>query len=113
MKKDGLFLFSTHHRVFRGGFIPFWFKKFFKFYLLKPLGFRIEELNFGDRFFDRETIDNGKTFLTKQYIHIPSIRKVKSMLKSVGFNILEIRKDLQVSKNKKIKYPPVLYICKK
>ena len=59
----------------------------FRFYILKPLGFNISEIDFGDRFFKRETL--GTEFSTdKQYIHISSLTEIKRLAKNNGFELL-------------------------
>jgi ubiquinone/menaquinone biosynthesis C-methylase UbiE len=114
LKKGGIYIFSAHPRTTE--FFKFWANQWFRFYILKPLGFEIDEQDFGDRFFERETTDTNteKTFKDKQYIHIPTINEVKKLIINSGFEILEINTQLQISeKDNKRMNPPVYYICKK
>jgi ubiquinone/menaquinone biosynthesis C-methylase UbiE len=113
LKNDGILIFTSHTRyLFSKHFFVFlWL--WFRFYIFKPLGFNIEEIDYGDRFFSREASDSGRTFKTKQYIHIGSVKEIKKQIEDVGLEILKINNDLQMSETNVRKNPPYYFVCKK
>ena len=109
LKEGGIFIFTTHRRTFSKGFMLFWMKQWIRFYVLKPLGMRILERDFGDRFFAREDHARGSLH---QYVHIPSIREVERAIRESGFGILEIA-DRPIPDTSARRTPPVFYVCEK
>lgn len=108
---DGVFIFSTHQRSLSKGFVFFWIRQWVRFYILKRLGLRIPELEYGDRFFARETL-NGYS-KDQQYVHIPTVKEVERDLEQTGFQIIEINTELQISDADVRRKPPVLYACRR
>jgi ubiquinone/menaquinone biosynthesis C-methylase UbiE len=113
LESGGVFIFTAHQRVWNGGFFLFWFRQWVRFYMLKPPGFPILEEEFGDRFFDREVHATERTYISQQYIHIPSVREVSNIIKESGFKLLEVNGSSQISQTDKRKYPAVFYVCQK
>ena len=124
LKPSGYYIFTTHIRKLKGSYIIFWIKQWIRFFMLKPLGFNIDEVDFGDRFFIRETIA-GKKLKQKQYIHIPTIEEVKKQIDVSGFKLIYMssmknlsQEDSQMrraalSSKEYCDFSPILYVCRK
>ena len=86
LRPNGYFIFTTHVRGFR----LLWVKQWIKLFLLKPLGFKIREIEVGDRFFkDRKR--------EEQYINIPAKRDVLCQIFRAGFELVYNEKDNVIS----------------
>lgn len=124
LKPGGYYIFITHIRKLGGSYIMFWIKQWIRFFILKPLGFNIEEVDFGDRFFVRESI-SGKESKQKQYIHIPNVKEVKKQINASGFELVEMTsmKDISsedsqmgratLSTKEHPTLSPIFYVCRK
>lgn len=113
LKPGGTLIFTAHPRVIFGEYRSFWIKEWLRFYLLKPFGFPFKGVDFGDRFYDRESKDTEITYKTGQYIHIPSVNEVKKAIRKAGMTLLEANGDHQISKEDIRRHPPVFFICTK
>ncbi len=107
LKKNGVFVFTIHPRKWFTKNFFFWLLKYFKFYFLKPLGFHIQEFDFGDRFFTRESIDNKPS--TKQYIHIPDAGFVIQQIEKSGFKLIHTSFEF----GEDLKSRPRFFVCQK
>ena len=123
LKPGGHYIFTAHKRYYSDFYCLFWIKQWVKFYILKPLGFKIKEIDFGDRFFRRHIGD--KKLKQKQYIHISSIKEVKKQIKESDFKLVyqasmggisKIDADSQkasLAKRDNAAKTPIFYVCKK
>jgi ubiquinone/menaquinone biosynthesis C-methylase UbiE len=113
LKPGGTLVFSIHPRLYNLEHARFWIKQAKRFYMLKPLGFEINEEEFGDRFFTSENLDGPQTYDTCQYIHMPRVSKVTEQVQKADFKLLEVNDELQISLSDVRKHPPVFFVCRK
>ncbi|MDD4332577.1 MAG: methyltransferase domain-containing protein [Patescibacteria group bacterium] len=123
LKPGGIFILTAHQRYYSLLTIFFWLKQWLKFYLLKPLGFTIKEIDFGDMFFVRPYKKENKKVL--QFIHLTSQKEVEVQIKNSGFKLLErikiselsrqdaIERQSSLSKHFNSFKSPIFYICQK
>ena len=114
LKSNGVFIFSSHIRIVGvfGKWIPLWIKQFFKLYLLKPLGFKIAEEEWGDRFFNKE---GSLAYSQPQYTNIPSLKLVKQQIAEAGFELVynNYRFNVENQGQKKKTSNCMFFVCKK
>ncbi len=123
MKPGGYFILTAHQRYYTGAYLFFWIKEWIKFCILKPLGFKIQEIDFGDLFFKRNY--PNKEIKQRQFIHLTSKKEVEKQIKNVGFNI-KLRQTMgelskrdaglmrgSLSKKFNSYKSPVFYVCLK
>lgn len=115
LKKDGIFVTSTHKRVMGSEFTKFWIKEWFRFYVLQTLGLtETKKDSFGDIDFEEKFLNRkGKGEVLKQSIHIPNIHDFISDVEKYGFSTQEVIEDMQRYPDENRKTPPVVYIFKK
>jgi SAM-dependent methyltransferase len=99
----GVLLFSTHTRP-RAVFHPRWGWRWIRWYVRKAFGMRCLEMDFGDLLFVRSL---PVAHNMKQYVHIPTMRYVKALLRARSFELVETKREHGV------RHKPLLYIAKK
>ncbi len=107
LKPGGIFIFTFHQRKLIGKYLFFWIWQWIRLYILKPLKFKVDELDFGDRFFKRES--SGVDFKDKQYIHIASKKEVINQVGNAGFKIIYSGSGLSEHSGSK----PIFIVCQK
>jgi len=113
LRPEGVLIFTAHPRVYARRFALFWLQQALRFSVMKPLGFDIPEVDYGDRFFEREPSEPGSTHRTTQYIHIPSRGEVCAQIADAGLALLEANGELQISAQDIMTHPPVFYVCRR
>lgn len=96
LKPDAHFILTAHQRYYSGSYLFLWVKLWFKFYILKQLGFKIPEVDFGDWFFQRNYLENGKKRF--QFIHFTSQKEMEQMIEKAGFALVMRKKIGELSK---------------
>jgi ubiquinone/menaquinone biosynthesis C-methylase UbiE len=109
LKKNGIFIFSSHRRVWASKWFFFLVWTWFRFYVLKKLGFRVWEESFGDRLFKRESSSVDEEYDTKQYIHISSEDEIRRQLDEANFEVLFVGSGL----NEQSKTRPMFFVVRK
>jgi len=109
LKKNGIYIFSSHRRAWNSKWFFFWVWMWFRFNILKKLGFKIWEEAFGDRLFKRESSSKDEEYDTKQFIHISSEDEIREQLSEVGFEVLFVGSGL----SEQSKTKPMFFVVKK
>lgn len=86
IKPGGYFIFTSHIRNLWGKYFWFWLGQWAKLYLLKPIGFKIDEQEWGDRFFKRES--SNLRYTSKQYTCIPSLKEIIQDINKTDFELV-------------------------
>jgi len=119
LRPGGHYIFTTHIRAIKLNRAPFWMKQWMKCFVLKPLGWPVEEEDFGDRFFDRLTETDDPAIKSvwagtrqRQFVHISTDRIVQTMVHDAGFQLIRSARGTAISANDPPS-SPMFYICKK
>lgn len=116
LKPGGYFVLVAHVRV-SGDFGWFWIKSFFKFFILKPLGFKIKEVDFGDYIFIRNV--DGVDLNQNQFMHIANKKNIIGQLKKSGFNLVFAKRENEITKSdvhdqdNVYNHAPMFFVCQK
>lgn len=113
LKPGGCLIFTTHVRTL-SGFTFFWFTQLCKHFILKPFGFSIDEEEWGDRFFSKETsaTDDIPQY-ERQYAHIPSVTETKKAIAAAGFELEYYERSNVIAGMRDRIHSPMFYVCRK
>lgn len=75
------------------------------------MNFNIKEVDFSNYFYNIE--GTSKQSNQKQYMHRPSLKKVKEQITKVGFDLVFNERSDVISSKKTREAPPMFYVCKK
>ena len=120
LRPGGFYIFTTHLRdVMRLSQRPFWIKQWIRGSLLKPLGWPVEETEYGDRFFNRiaevedpELKRKWANTRQRQYVHISSDRAVQSLIRAAGFELVERLRGNAIAPDDPPS-SPMFYVCRR
>lgn len=112
LRDKGIFIFTTHERKFYSSRMLFWIYMWIKLFIIKPTWFEVREIDYWDLFFKRIVDSEMWLLASEQFMHIPTIKEVKDMIKKSGLTVLEINNN-HISETDSRDTPPVFYVCKK
>jgi ubiquinone/menaquinone biosynthesis C-methylase UbiE len=111
LKPEGYFIFTFHKRQFFGQELV-WTLQAIRLYVLKPLGYKTKELDFGDFYFNR---DSETTYPIEQFVSFLSVKEVKEIMEGVGFKveIMKMRSELTKEDAKLTSGDVMFCVCRK
>lgn len=111
LKPNGYYIFSFHKRSIVGQEL-LWLIQLIKIKLLKPLGYKTKETDFGDFYF---TKDSETTYPIAQFVSFLSPKEVQNIYTSIGFEIelMKMRSELCSEDNTLPSGDVMFFVCKK
>jgi len=97
LKPNGYYIFTAHKRTFFGQEL-IWITQFIRLYLLKPLGYKTLEKDFGDYYFTR---DSETSYPISQFVSFMDVNEVKKIHEALGFSLklMKMRSDITKEDN--------------
>src|SRR3989344_9168660 len=86
LKPGGVLILTAHKRYYDLRTTFFWLGQFIKLHVLKPAGLKAKELELGDIFFRRQSIDNHK-LKQQQFIHMSREKEVEKQINNSKFKL--------------------------
>ena len=123
LKPGGIFILTAHRRYYALNNLLPWVIRWIKYYILKSIGIKIDEIEFGDLFFNRHV--GEERLKQRQFIHMTGVGEVEEQITKAGFKLIlaksmgEVaRQDAEtmkasLSKNFNSYKSPFFYVCEK
>lgn len=111
LKPGGYYIFTFHKRLIFGQELT-WFTQLIRLHLLKPLGYKTKDLEFGDFYFNR---DSETTYPVEQFVSFLNVSKVRKMFEKIGFKIdlAKMRSEITESDKNLTSWDVMFFVCRK
>jgi len=92
LKPNGHYIFTSHKRTFFGQEL-IWITQFVRLYLLKPLGYKTLEKDFGDYYFTR---DSETSYPVSQFVSFMDVNEVQKIHEDLGYTtkLMKMRSEI-------------------
>jgi SAM-dependent methyltransferase len=95
LKPNGHYIFTAHKRTFFGQEL-IWITQFIRLYLLKPLGYKTLEKDFGDYYFTR---DSETSYPISQFVSFMDVNEVKKLHEGLVFKTKLMKMRSEITKD--------------
>lgn len=111
LKPGGYYIFTVHKRTFFGQEL-IWITQFVRLYLLKPLGYKTLEKDFGDYYFKR---DSETTYPIEQFVSFMDVNEVKKLHEGLGYEVvlMKMRSEITKEDDTLTSGDVMFFVCKK
>ncbi len=111
LKVGGHYIFCVHKRNFFGQELT-WITQMIRLYILKPLGYKTKEMDYGDYYFRK---DSETTYPIQQFVNFMNVEDVKKLHEQLGFKLelMKMRNEIAPEDEKLTSGDVMFFVFKK